>query len=272
MSSSRPSLRAPIALAASLLALSLGAGCTRVIVTPSTVESRTDTITVIGRGEVSSAPDLAQTTLGVEVTAPTVDEASKLANARMNEVFAALEKQGVAKKDIQTSNLNISFERTLPQAPPAQAPAPAPRGTQKAEPPAPSPPPQRQGVYRVTNMVQLTIRDLSKLGPILDAAVAAGANAAYGISFGLDDPKSLEAKAREKAMDQARAQATQLASLAGHPLGEVVSINEEFGGGPVRPMMMARVVMEESFSGTPVSSGEVSVTSQVQVVYRMKKE
>lgn len=260
------------------LALSATAGCTRVIVTPSTVEARTDTITVSGRGEVSRAPDIAHTTLGVEMTAPTVQEATRLANSRMNEVLSALEKVGVAKKDIQTTSLNIGFERTYPPPPPpVPLAAPTTRATPKGAPstePAPEAPQPAQpaGFYRVTNMVQVTIRDLTKLGPVLDAAVSAGANAAYGVSFGIDDPKALEAEARAKAMEHAHAQAEQLAKLAGHSLGDVVSIGEEFGGGPIRPMMMAKVAMAESYGGTPVSAGEVSVSSQVQVVYRIEKK
>lgn len=264
-----------LALVTSAVALSAAAGCTRVIVTPSTVEARTDVVTVSGRGEVSRAPDIAHTTLGVEMTAPTVQEATRLANARMNEVFAALEKAGIEKKDIQTSSLNIDFERIYQPPQPLPA-APAPRATPKgapeesAETAAPKAP-ERVGVYRVTNMVQVTIRDLGKIGPVLDGAVAAGANAAYGISFGLDDPKELQAEARAKAMEQARAQAEQLAKLAGHSLGEVVAITEEFSGGPIRPMMMAKVAMAESYGGTPVSAGEVTVTAQVQVVWKFAK-
>lgn len=270
-----------LALVTSAIALSAATGCTRVIVTPSTVEARTDVVTVSGRGEVSRAPDIAHTTLGVEMTAPTVQEATRLANARMNEVFAALEKAGIEKKDIQTSSLNIDFERIYPPPapPPVPVPAPAPRTSPKgaAEAPTEAPTaapaaPARVGVYRVTNMVQVTIRDLAKIGPVLDAAVAAGANAAYGISFGIDDPKPLQAEARAKAMEQARAQAEQLAKIAGHSLGDVVSITEEFTGGPIRPMMMAKVAMAESYGGTPVSAGEVTISSQVQVVYKIPKK
>lgn len=264
---------------ASSLAVAAGSGCTpHVTVAPAISEARTDVITVNGRGEVSHAPDIAHTSLGVEVTAPTVQQATQMANARMNEVLAALEKVGVAKKDIQTSSLNIGFERTYPPPVyPTPAPAPAPRTTPKGAPstpaePAPQAPEQAPaGFYRVTNMVQVTIRDLAKLGPILDAAVNAGGNAAYGISFGIDDPKPLEAEARAKAMEQARAQAEQLAKLAGHSLGDVVTITEEFGGGPIRPMMMAKMAMAESYGGTPVSAGEVTVSSQVQVVYKIAK-
>lgn len=250
-------------LVAVSLALGAGAGCTRVVPAPSSAQVIADTITVIGRGEVSRAPDIAQTTLGVEITAASVQEATRLASSRMSEVLAALEKVGIDKSDIQTRNLQIGFERTYPPPRPMPAPDASPEGAPQAEKPA--------GFYRVTNMVQVKIRDLAKVGPVLDAAIGAGANAAYGISFGIDQPEELEAEARAKAVEQARAQAEQLAKLAGHSLGEVVAMNAEFMGGPIRPMMMAKEASFAYDGGTPVSAGEVSVSAQVQVIYRIAR-
>jgi len=249
-------------LAAMALALGAGAGCTHVFNAPPSAQVLVDTITVTGRGEVSRAPDIAQTTLGVEITAASVQEATRLANQRMNDVLAALEKAGIDKSDIQTRNLNIGFERTYPP------PTPTPRTDGQPEAAQPEKP---AGFYRVTNMVEVKIRDLTKVGPVLDAAVKAGANAAYGISFGIDKPESLEAEARAKAVEQARAQADQLAKLAGHSLGDVVAINAEYMGGPIRPMMMAKEVAYGYDGGTPVSAGEVSVSAQVQVIFRIAR-
>lgn len=249
-------------LAAIALALGAATGCTHNVTVPSTPHVLPDTITVYGRGEVSRAPDIAQMTLGVEITAASVQDATRLANERMNGVLAALEKAGVEAKDIQTRNLHIGFERTYPPPPPRPASPDAPTDA-AAEKPA--------GFYRVTNMVEVKVRDLGKVGPILDSAVAAGANAAYGIAFGIEEPEALEAEARAKAVENARTQAEQLARAAGHSLGEVVAMTAEYSGGPVRPMMMAKVAMAEYDAGTPISAGEVSVSAQVQVVYRIKR-
>jgi len=252
------------ALVAASLALGAGAGCTRVVPAPSSAQVMADTITVIGRGEVSRAPDIAQTTLGVEITAASVQDATRLANQRMNEVLAALEKAGIDKSDIQTRHLNVGFERTYPPPRPMPAPDAATDAAPQPERPA--------GFYRVTNMVEVKIRDLEKVGPVLDAAIGAGANAAYGISFSVENPETLEAEARAKAVEQARAQAEQLAKLAGHSLGEVVAMTAEFMGGPIRPMvMMAKEASYAYDGGTPVSAGEVSVSAQVQVIYRIAR-
>ncbi|WP_437783657.1 SIMPL domain-containing protein [Sorangium sp. So ce1097] len=125
---------------------------------PQAASPDVNTITVVGRGEVSAKPDVARAQLGIEVMAPTVAEATRIAAARMNEILAALRKAGVADKDIQTSNYSIQLVRQ-PDVPPwaptaygpsmgasvaaAAAPAPAAQAAAPAAPPAPPPPAAR---------------------------------------------------------------------------------------------------------------------------------
>jgi uncharacterized protein YggE len=208
------------------------------------------TITVVGRGEVKSAPDVAQINLGVEVIAPTVAEALDEADARMQAILDALKAAGIESKDIQTSNFSINFER--------QSPEPRPMSEEGA--PA--------GVYRVSNMVRVTVRDLDKVGEIIDAAVTAGANNVWGVQFGLEDTAALEEQAREKAVADARTRAESLAALNGVEVGDVVTISEVVGGGAV-PMFAAA---ERAFGGggTPVESGEVTFATQIQIVYGIR--
>lgn len=126
-------------------------------------------------------------------------------------------------------------------------------------------------VYRVSNTVDVKIRDLAKVGVVLDAAMAAGANNIWGVQFGLDIPDALEAKAREKAAANARSKAEALAKLQGVSLAGVISISEPMGGGMPQPVpMMASMALRDSGGGTPASPGEVSLTTQVQVVYALK--
>lgn len=263
------------------------------------VTSSARTITVLGQGEVSAKPDVARTNMGIEVTAPTVAEASATARTRMNELMATLKKLGIAEKDIQTSNFSINFERQYPTPPtpygytqpvgeaaPAVAPAPAPAPTPKAAarpkagaattaaaagptapPPAPAAP---AGFYRVSNMVEITIRDLTKVGEVLDAMVAAGANNVWGVSFDLDETKALEAQAREKAIADASARAATLAKLSGVAVGRVVSVSEIIGRGEMPMPMAAKSARLGSGGGTPVSPGEVKFATQVEVIYAIK--
>ena len=152
------------------------------------------TITVVGRGDVKVKPDVANTTVGVEALGPTVDSAMADAEARMTSVLDALKKMGIADKDIQTSNFSINFERQMEQKPVTAQATPG-----KFEPPA--------GFYRVSNMVQVTIRDMTKVGDVIDTAVKAGANNVWGINFSLEDTKGLEEQAREAAVKDAQARA-----------------------------------------------------------------
>lgn len=236
------------------------------------------TVTVVGHGEVHAKPDVARANLGVEVTAPTVEEATKLSSARMSTLLDALKKVGIAEKDIRTSNFSINFERVepgmgIPQpeltvvtpALPKQAggarPAPLPM-------PLPLPPPRAHvGLYRVSNTVDVTLHDMSRIGPVLDTAVAAGANNVWGINFGFDKTDAVEAQAREKAVADARSRAQTLAKLQGLSLGPVVSVSEVVGARSGPQMGMPMSYKSSMADGIPVSSGELSYSTEIEVVY-----
>ena len=128
---------------------------------------------MVGHGEVKAKPDIATTNVGVEVTAPTVVDAMAEANTKMADVLAAVKKLGIADRDIQTSNFSINFERQSGST--LQSPT---NGSATA-----SSDSQRSGVYRVSNMVQITIRNLDQVGSVLDAVVKAGANNVWGVNF-----------------------------------------------------------------------------------------
>lgn len=213
------------------------------------------TITVVGRGEVRVKPEVANTTIGVDVQAGTVDEAMTEAQARMTAILDALKGLGIADKDIQTSNFSINFERST---------SGETTSSSQGEPGKFQPVP---GFYRVSNMVQVTIRDLTKITDVLDTAVKSGANNIWGISFGLDDTKSLEIQVREAAVQDARARAESLAALNGVKAGGVVSISEVIGGqsGPLYAAAEGR-----GGGGTPVQPGEVTFSTQLQVVYAIE--
>jgi uncharacterized protein YggE len=215
-------------------------------------QAATRTITVVGRGEVKVKPEVANTTVGVEALAPTVDAAMEDAQARMDAVLAALKKLGIADKDIQTSNFSINFERT-------QTSVPEGTKTESSQP---------AGFYRVSNMVQITIRDLKQVGAVLDAAVKAGANNVWGITFGLDNTDALEVQAREAAVKNARARAESLAKLTGVAVGDVVAVSEVIGNVP--GVLYSAAEGRGGGGGTPVEPGEVSYTMQIQIVYAIQ--
>src|SRR5262249_59796345 len=109
------------------------------------------TVHASGEGRVSAAPDVARLIVGVQVQDPAVARANADATARMKKVLAALEKTGVAAKDIRTVRYNVDVQRSY-QGPNAGAVI----------------------GYSVVNQVQVTVRELPRLGTVLEQAVAAG--------------------------------------------------------------------------------------------------
>jgi uncharacterized protein YggE len=101
---------------------------------------------------------------------------------------------------------------------------------------------------------------------VLSAATSAGANQLYGIRFEIEDPAPLQAEARKKAVEDARARAERLAQLASVKLGPPVSIVELDGGSSAPMPVMAMQRMDAS---APVERGELTVSTTVQIVYAL---
>ena len=206
------------------------------------------TITVIGQASSRVVPDVAQVSIGVETRANTVADATQENQTKMKALLAALKQVGIADKDIQTSNYSITWNRSAEPAPDLAAePVTA---TQK---------------YTVSNMVNVTVRDLTLISDVLDTATEAGANSIWGISFSVDKPDVALADARSKAVADATARAEALAELGGVKLGPVMSMSEVLSGGPVP--VMTEFAAKDSDGGTPISPGEVEVGYQLQVVF-----
>lgn len=206
------------------------------------------TITVVGEGKVTIKPDIARANIGVEVMRKSVKEASDANKAALESVLDTLKQNGIEEKDIQTSGFSIYAERFGPEGPL----------------------PEDQTNYRVSNNVSVVIRDLEKVGAILDAAIEAGANNIYGIEFGLDNTESAQAEARKEAVTNARAKAEELAELNGVTVGMVVSVSEVVGnnGGYYNASNFTQLDRAMGGGGgTPVTPGELNLTMQLQVVY-----
>lgn len=207
------------------------------------------TITVVGEGTVRIKPDMAQANIGVEVMESSVQGASSSATATMESVLATLQQQGIEEKDIQTSGYSIWVDRPYgPEGLPSDAP-----------------------LYRVNNNVTVTIRDLDKVGSVLDAAIAAGANNIYGVTFGLDDHSQIESEAREKAVANAQANAQELAALNNLQMGDVLSVSEVVGtAAGFYPGSFRQESAAYGMGGGgagPISPGELTFTMQLQIVY-----
>jgi len=204
------------------------------------------TITVSGTGEARGAPDRAELSAGVTVTAASANEALAQNARKMTGVFDALKRLGVPDKDIQTSNFSVQ-----PQMSPYNQNGGA----------------QHIVGYQVSNQVDVILDDTRKLGPALDALVGAGANQINSVSFSLRNADALAAKAQEAAIANARARAETYAKAAGVSLGGVLSISETSAEAP-RPVFRAMAVARAP--GTPVAAGEESVSASVSVTFEIR--
>lgn len=199
-------------------------------------------ISVTGAAQVEAVPDLATVTAGVETRAAAAGEALGANSTAMQAVFAALEAAGVAKGDMQTSQLTLN---------PVYGDAPQDGSAPQLV------------AYEASNMVTVRVRDVSALGNVLDSLAKAGSNRLFGIGFDVSNPLPYLDQAREKAVADARHRAELYARAAGVTLGAVRSIGETVDmPGPI--MMRAEAAMKDA---VPVAGGTVSLSAQVSVVY-----
>ena len=212
---------------------------------PTSLPGRT--ITVVGEGTVRTQPDIARATIGIDVVKGSVKEASAASSDTLAAVLAALTELGVADEDIQTAGYSVYAERFGPDGPLAE----------------------NDTRYRVTNNLLVIIRDLEQVGPLLDAAIDAGANNIYGVEFSVDDTTAAETEARTKAVDDAQRKAAELAALNGVTVGDVVAISEIIGnaGGYYAGGFAEEASMALGGGGTPISPGQLALTMRLEIVY-----
>lgn len=206
-------------------------------------------LTVSANGKTSRTPDVANFSTGV-VTRNSDANAAMRANAdQMTKVINALKKEGIAAKDIQTTGVNLNPDYSY-------------RDNQ---------PPVITG-YTATNNVSVKVRDLSKLGKIMDVLVANGANQINGPSFSIDDEIGAMNDARKDAIRQAQARANLYADTLGLKVVRIVSIDE--GSSPrvfyARPMMASDARAMGKAESTPIEAGETAVEVNINVAFELR--
>jgi uncharacterized protein YggE len=206
------------------------------------------TINVTGNAQVILAPDIAYISIGVHSEAKSAKEAVASNNSQTQAVIDAIKGQGVDAKDIQTTNFSVYQQEKF-----------APTG-------------EDLGTFFMTdNTVYLTMRDIAKIGDILDASISAGANSIYGITFDVENKETALATGRDQAMANAKAQADELAKAAGAKLGAVQSISY-YSSAPV-PIYYDTKAVSAGIGGggsVPISSGQLTLTVSVTVTYAIK--
>jgi uncharacterized protein len=203
-------------------------------------------ISVTGQAHVDAPPDMATITLGVTNEAKEAAAAMDATSDSVRAILDRLQALGLEPRDLQTRRLSLNPVWSNRSGSTGAAP--------------------RIAGFVASNTVLVRVRDLDRLGAILDAVIDEGANDFNGLSFSLQDPEPLRDQARTLAVEDGIKRAAQLAQAAGVLLGPVLSISEHGNGRPA-PMMME---MSARAADVPVAAGEVSASASVAMVFAIE--
>ncbi len=232
-----------------LLAILLSACGPAALPASGSAQTQPRTLTVSGAGQISLKPDIATIYIGVHTETASAAESVSENNVKTQALISALKAAGVDANDIQTMNFSIWQNSQY-----------GPDGKVTST------------NYAVDNTVYLTIRNLDKLGDLLDTAVRAGANNINSIQFDVADKTQALSDARNEAVKTAQTQASELAAAAGVTLGNIQSIQyydasptpmfqgKGMGGGGAANVEMA----------VPINPGQMQITVTVTIAYEIK--
>lgn len=203
-------------------------------------------ITVTGTAQVFASPDEATVRLGVLQQATTAQEAQSKANAVIQKLLTSLQGLGITKENIQTSRMSLQPVYSQPR--PGENP--------------------RVSAYQAMNVLTVRLTDFDLVGKVIDAGTAAGVNNVEGIDFRLRNSRGPRAAAYREAVADARAKADAIAQALGVKITGVYDVQADTGGfQPYMKTMDAR--MEMAAAGTPVEPGQMEVSVNVTIRYRI---
>lgn len=203
-------------------------------------------ISVTAQGEASVSPDLAVVTFAVSGDGKDLGPTREDVSRRSSAVLAALRGLGLADNDIHAPDVGIHPQYDYRKG-------------------------QRLTGYRVTRQMTVKVRELERLGEVLDGTVGAGANEVHGAQMTAADPSAAEHAALKAAMAAARAKAEVLAAAAGVTLGPVVRIEEDAdrGGMPMPRMRMMGAMAESADAGMEIAAGDLTVTRTIRAWFEL---
>ncbi len=249
--------------------------------------SPVNTISVTGTGDAYAIPDVATFSFTVSDTEKAVVDAQTKVTAEGNSALAVVRSAGVADKDIQTTSYSISPQYEYQNA---VCPSPSIYDSSVSSgsavngvaipsiAPVPTSvvycPPGKQTLtgYQVSESVSVKLRDLTKAGSLLAALGSAGVSDLNGPSFTVDNPDSVQASARSKAITDATSKAQELAKELGVSIVRVTSFSDD-NNGYIQPVMYAMAASGSVSKSAPtpeVPAGQQQVTDNVSITYEIR--
>ena len=216
-----------------------------VLLTQSAVaQERIPTLSLTSEGFVTAKPDIATVQVGVEVTSKTARDAIAQNSKQLSAALNAAKEAGIEPRDLQTAGLSLSPDTVRPD---------------RSQ-------PARIVGYQAVNMVTIRVREIGKLGGLLDQLVVAGANDIQGIRFSVADRSPLIEQARAAAIKDVLRKAEIYAEAANLRIVRILSMSEYSFCAP-QPMM--RAVQAAPRPEVPVEAGELSFRVQVNASFEI---
>lgn len=216
--------------------------------TPAPPATLVPQIVATGEGEARFTPDRATIAIGVQTRAATAAQAAAENARKQRAVIDTLRTLGIPNELISTVDYNVYPEqRYNPQ-----------QGDQS---------PKIVG-YNVSNTVRVEVRNLDRIGQLIDAALAKGGNQINSLNFYASNTDSARHSALAEAVQKARSDAEAIAKAAGGRLGELLDISEAgYAVPPPRPVPYAMAKAAEA-APTPINPGEQSLNVGVVARWR----
>ncbi|OAB47820.1 SIMPL domain-containing protein [Paenibacillus antarcticus] len=215
-------------------------------------EVQRNVINVVGKGEISITPDIAYLSIGVTSQAETAQAAQKANAAKMQKLNDVLKKTWkISDKDIKSAQFYVQPNYTY---------------TEKEG--------QKVKGYNAIHSIEVTYRDLAKIGQLLDAASTAGANSIENVRFSIENRDQFETQVIEKAMANASLKAGAIAKAANRQLGAVLVVSQGDASNPIvygqNEMLMSAKASMDSANSTAIEAGELKVSTQLSVQFELK--
>jgi uncharacterized protein YggE len=227
----------------------LAAACVAAVLAPSGACADGGKLRVLGRATIEAVPDQVSVRVGISNKAPTPTAALDQNSAIARKIIEFAKRFGIDEKNIQTEAVNLA---------PAFKSVRDPNGTTR----------QETDGYNASNMVQVKLADMSKLGAFMRDVLDQGATNINGVQFGLSQPEKAADEARAKAVEDAVRQARLLADTAKVKLGSI----EEIVHPPrteSRPAFAAPMARAAAKTSVPIEVGLLQVPAEVEITWRI---